>query len=71
VNSSNSGRCPGSAQPDGLRMCAMLRLAWPVLARPTYSSISFGGSPAAATRLGSRISSGMTASIPQPALAAG
>ena len=32
---------------------------------PTYSSISLGGSPAAATRLGSRISSGMIASIPQ------
>src|SRR5262249_35185946 len=43
----------------------MLRLPWPVLARPTYSSISLGGWPAAATRLGSRISSGMIASIPQ------
>ena len=46
-------------------MWAMLRPAWPVLTCPTYSSISFGGSPAAATRLGSRISSGMIASIPQ------
>src|SRR5580693_10500347 len=43
----------------------MLTAAWPVLAWPTYSSISLGGSPAAATRLGSRISSGMIASIPQ------
>src|ERR1700728_4837712 len=43
----------------------MLNPARPVLARPTYSSISLGGSPAAATRVGSRISSGMIASIPQ------
>jgi hypothetical protein len=53
------------AQPDGLRMCAMLKPPRPVLARPTYSSISFGGSPAAASRLGSRISSGTIASIAQ------
>ena len=46
-------------------MCAILRLPSPVLARPTYSSISLGGLPAAATRLGSRISSGITASIAQ------
>src|SRR5205809_992354 len=65
VNSSNSGRCPGSAQPEGLRMCAMLRPSWPVLARPTYSSISLGGWPAAATRLGCVISSGIVASISQ------
>jgi hypothetical protein len=64
VNSSNSGRWPGSAQPAGLRMWAMLSAVSPVLALPTYSSISFGGSPAAATRLGSPISSGMPASIP-------
>src|SRR5580658_5286914 len=43
----------------------MLNPAPPVLARPTYSSISLGGSPAAATRVGSRISSGMIASIAQ------
>src|SRR5260370_14353166 len=43
----------------------MLKAACPVLACPTYSSISLGGSPAAATRLGSAISSGMLASIPQ------
>jgi SAM-dependent methyltransferase len=48
----------------------MLKAPWPVLARPTYSSISLGGSPAAATRLGSPISSGMTASIPQDGSAA-
>src|SRR6516165_7019492 len=41
----------------------MLSPPSPVLARPTYSSISFGGSPAAATRRGSPISSGMAASI--------
>jgi hypothetical protein len=35
-----------------------------VLARPTNSSISFGGSPAAGTRLGWEISSGMSGSIP-------
>jgi hypothetical protein len=46
-------------------MCAMLRLPWSVLARPTYSSINLGGWPAAATRLGAGISSGMIASIPQ------
>src|SRR5580693_9304437 len=42
----------------------MLTPASPVLARPAYSSISLGGYPAAATRLGSRISSGTIASIP-------
>src|SRR4029077_1585642 len=46
-------------------MWAILRPSWPVLARPTYSSISLGGWPAAATRLGSLISSGIVASIPQ------
>jgi hypothetical protein len=49
-------------------MCAMLRPLSPVLARPAYSSINFGGSPAAATRLGLLISSGMTVSIPQDAV---
>ena len=42
VNSSNAGRCPGSAQLDGLRMRAMLSLASPVLTLPMNSSISFG-----------------------------
>src|SRR5262245_62381778 len=42
----------------------MLTAVSPVLALPTYSSISFGGSPAAATLLGAPISSGMPASIP-------
>jgi hypothetical protein len=46
-------------------MCAMLMPSWPVLARPTYSSISLGGWPAAATRLGCVISSGIVASIPE------
>jgi hypothetical protein len=47
-------------------MCAMLRPSCPVLARPTYSSMSLGGWPAAATRLGCVMSSGIAASIPQP-----
>src|SRR6266516_2898316 len=44
---------------------ATLSAVSPVLALPTYSSISFAGSPAAATLLGSPISSGMPASIQQ------
>src|ERR1700720_2984623 len=47
-------------------MCAMLTAAWPVLACPTNSSISLGGWPAAATRLGSAISSGMIAVFRSP-----
>jgi hypothetical protein len=43
-------------------MWAMLSPVWPVLARLTYSSVSFGGSPAAATWLGSPISSAMIGS---------
>ncbi|MGH3290059.1 MAG: hypothetical protein ACRDPD_36165 [Streptosporangiaceae bacterium] len=54
---------PELRHPAGLRICAMLRPSWPVFARPTYSSISFGGWPAAATRLGPEISSGMIAII--------
>jgi hypothetical protein len=64
VNSPNSGRWPGSAQPDGLRMWAMLTAVSPVLARPHIRAISFGCSPAAATRLGAPISSGMPAVSP-------
>jgi len=41
--------------------------ASPVLARSTNSSISFGGSPAAGTRRGCEISSGMPGSIPHRA----
>src|SRR5947209_13290772 len=58
VNSSNSGLCPGSCQPPGLRICAMLTAEVPELTRPTYSSINFGLLPAAVTRLGWEISMG-------------
>ena len=47
VHSSNSGRWPGSTQPAGDVMRAMLRRVSPVLTRPTNSSISFGLVPAA------------------------
>src|SRR4051794_38256807 len=61
VYSSNSGRWPGSRQPSGECMRAMLRRSSPVLTRPTNSSISFGFVPAASTRLGASISSGTVA----------
>ena len=54
---------PGLSPASG---AAHLSDAHPGLARaapPAYSSISFGGNPAAVTRLGSRISSGTIASI--------
>jgi len=37
VISSNSGRCPGSVQPDGEIIRAMLTLEWPELTRPANS----------------------------------
>ena len=52
VYSSNAGRCPGSTHPLGLRMCATLTAAVPEFTRPTYSSIAFGGLPAATMRVG-------------------
>jgi len=42
VYSSNSGVWPGSTQPAGLRMCAMLTAGVFELTRPMYSSICFG-----------------------------
>src|SRR5207237_1296738 len=43
----------------GLRMCATLTAAVFALARPTYSSICFGGLPAATMRVGWMMCSGM------------
>src|SRR3989442_8128124 len=59
VYSSNSGVCPGSTQPAGLRMCATLTAAVFELTRPTYSSICFGTLPAATMRAGWAMCSGM------------
>ena len=61
VNSSNSGACPGSSQPCGLRMWATLTPAVLVLTRPMYSSISLGLVPAAEMRVGCATSVGMSA----------
>jgi hypothetical protein len=63
VNSSNSGVCPGSTQPDGLRMCAMLTASSRLLTRPMNSSINFGLLPAASIRVGLAISVGMGCSF--------
>jgi hypothetical protein len=46
VISSNSGRYPGSSQPPGDTIRAMLTDACPVLTRPAYSSMRFGRLPA-------------------------
>src|ERR1019366_1711156 len=59
VYSSNCGVCPGSTQPDGLRICAMLTASVFEFTRPTTSSISFGLLPAAVIRLGFSMSVGM------------
>jgi hypothetical protein len=58
VYSSNSGVCPGSSHPAGLRMWATLRRPSPLFNRPTYSSMIFGKLPAACTRLGCSMSVG-------------
>ena len=52
VYSSNSGVCPGSDQPEGLFMRAMLSCSVSELTRPTNSSIDLGGCPAASIRVG-------------------
>ena len=54
-------RASVQARPSrpGLRMWAMLTPASPLLARPTYSSISFGLLPAAVTRVGFSIRVGI------------
>lgn len=57
--SSNSGRWPGSTQPAGERMWAILTAVEPVLTRPTYSSISLGLLPAGVMRVGVEMSWGM------------
>ena len=62
VYSVKSGRWPGSDQPAGLRMCAMLMPSSPEFTRPTNSSISLGGVPAASTRDGLSMSRGMVSS---------
>src|SRR5690606_3293031 len=59
VHSRNSGRWPGSSQPVGLTMRAMLTVSVPLLTRPTYSSMVFGGVPAASTRVGRVIRDGI------------
>src|SRR6478752_6886109 len=59
VNSSNSGVCPGSSQPCGLRMWATLTPEVRVLTRPMNSSISLGLVPAARMRVGCATRVGM------------
>lgn len=54
-----ANRCPGSTHPPGDRIWAMLSPSVPVFTQPTYSSISFGLFPAAVTRVGLAISSGI------------
>src|SRR5262245_48072529 len=65
VYSSNAGVCPGSTQPDGLRMCATLTAVVPEFTRPTYSSMFLGLLPAATMHvaLGIRIGVAMSASF--------
>ena len=53
-----------SSQPDGLLILAMLTDAVPLLIRPTNSSITFGRFPAASTRAGDSIRSGMRSARP-------
>jgi len=62
VYSSKSGVCPGSSQPSGLRMWAILTLtpSAGVLTRPKYSSMIFGLLPPDSMRAGCRIRVGMT-----------
>src|SRR5882724_1411259 len=61
VYSSNCGVCPGSTQPDGLRMCATLTTSVFEFTRPMTSSMSFGLLPAAVIRVGFSMSVGMAA----------
>src|SRR5271169_2476648 len=58
VNSSNSGVCPGSTQPCGLRKWATLTPVVAEFTRPMYSSMSLGLLPAACMRVGCEISVG-------------
>src|SRR5579862_9861836 len=57
--SSNSGVCPGSSHPAGLRMCATLAPSDFVFTRPTNSSMILGFVPAASIRVGFAISVGI------------
>src|SRR5579864_529213 len=59
VISSNSGRWPGSRQPAGDTIRATLRFKWPEFTRPAYSSIRFGGVPAALITEGAAMTVGM------------
>src|SRR4030095_9441030 len=59
VYSSNSGVCPDSTHPDGLRMCATLTAVVREFTRPTYSSMSFGLLPAATMRVAFGIRTGV------------
>jgi hypothetical protein len=51
-STSNSGVCPGSIQPGGLFMCAMLSAVVPEFTRPTCSRMILGLFPAAITCVG-------------------
>jgi len=62
VNSSNSGLCPGSSHPSGLRICATLAFCVLLFTRPMYSSINFGFVPAALILVGCEIRVGIVAS---------
>ena len=59
VYSSNRGRCPGSCQPAGDCIRAMLSASSPLFTRPTYSSMRFGLLPAASTIAGASMWIGM------------
>jgi hypothetical protein len=59
VYSPKVGRWPRSDHPGGLCMWATLTRGSPLLTRPMYSWIDFGGSPAASMRVGPGINSGM------------
>src|SRR5437764_15103648 len=59
VYSSKSGVWPGSIQPPGLRMWAMLSSDVSELTRPIYSSINFGFVPGVATLAGFTILCGL------------
>jgi hypothetical protein len=61
VYSSKSGVWPGSLQPDGLVIFAMLSSGVFEFARPINSSMIFGGSPAAGITVGFE----MTRAIPK------
>src|SRR5258708_33648951 len=68
VYSSNSGVCPGSTHPAGLRMWATLRRFSRLFRCPTYSSMSLGLFPAAGMRVGAAISVGIINNLHRKAL---